>query len=142
GGTRLGGLGGKTNQALAIAAVMGRDFRLDVLQIVAGMPEDELYTALAEAVERAVIEERSGVGAAVAYRFAHAFFRTTLYEETIAPRRIPLHQQVARALESIYGQRLEEHAAALAEHYSYSSNPGDLKEAVQYGELRAQVAPS
>ena len=139
-GKRLSRLSDKTNQALAIAAVMGRDFRLDVLQIVAGLPEEELYTALAEAVERAVIEERSGIGVAVAYRFAHAFFRTTLYEETIAPRRIRLHQQVARALETVYGRRLEEHAAELSEHYSYSSNPEDLKKAVEYGELAAQRA--
>jgi hypothetical protein len=86
------------------------------------------------------VEERSGVGAAVAYRFSHAFFRTTLYEETIAPRRIRLHQQVARALESVYGRRIEEHAAELAEHYSYSSSPEDLKKAVEYGELAAQRA--
>ena len=50
--------GEKTNQVLAIAAVIGRDFRLDVLQLVAGLPEEELYAALEEAVERAVIEER------------------------------------------------------------------------------------
>ena len=139
-GKRLSRLGEKTNQALAIAAVMGRDFRLDVLQLVVGFPEEDLYSALAEAVERAIIEERSGVGAAVAYRFAHAFFRTTLYEETIAPRRIRLHQQVARALETVYGRRLEEHAAELAEHYSYSSSPDDLRKAVEYGELAAQRA--
>jgi tetratricopeptide (TPR) repeat protein len=141
-GKRLSRLSEKTNQVLAIAAVMGRDFRLDVLQQVAGLPEDELYSALAEAVERAVVEERSGVGAAVAYRFAHAFFRQTLYEETIAPRRIRLHQQVARALETVYGRRLEEHAAELAEHYSYSSSPDDLRKAVEYGELAAQRATS
>jgi tetratricopeptide (TPR) repeat protein len=141
-GRRLSRLSEKANQVLAIAAVMGREFRLDVLEIVAGIPEDELYGALAEAVERAVVEERSGVGAAVAYRFAHAFFRQTLYEETIAPRRIRLHQQVARALENVYGRRLEEHAAELAEHYSYSSSPEDLKKAVEYGELAAKRATS
>jgi hypothetical protein len=27
----------------AMAAVVGRDFRLDVLQRVAGLPEDDLY---------------------------------------------------------------------------------------------------
>jgi tetratricopeptide (TPR) repeat protein len=141
-GRRLSRLSEKTNQVLAIAAVMGREFRLDVLQRVAVLPEEEIYRALEEAVERAVVEERSGVGASVAYRFAHAFFRQTLYEETIAPRRIRLHQQVARALESVYGSRLEEHAAELAEHYSYSSTPEDLKKAVEYGELAAARATS
>jgi tetratricopeptide (TPR) repeat protein len=141
-GRRLSRLSDKTNQVLAIAAVMGREFRLDVLQRVADLPDEEIYVAMEEAVERAVVEERSGVGAAVAYRFAHAFFRQTLYEETIAPRRIRLHQQVARALEAVYGSRLEEHAAELAEHYSYSSTPEDLKKAVEYGERAAARATS
>jgi tetratricopeptide (TPR) repeat protein len=76
----------------------------------------------------------------VNYRFAHAFFRQTLYEETIAPRRIRLHQQVARALEEIYSNRLEQHAAELAEHFSYSSDRADLEKAVSYGEMAARRA--
>ncbi len=49
------------------------------------------------------------------YRFAHAFFRQTLYEEMIAPRRIRLHQQVAAALERQYATAVStEHAAELA----------------------------
>jgi tetratricopeptide (TPR) repeat protein len=76
----------------------------------------------------------------VNYRFAHAFFRQTLYEEIIAPRRIRLHQQVARALEEIYKNRLEQHAAELAEHFSYSSDRADLEKAVSYGEMAARRA--
>ena len=41
-----------------------------------------------------VLEERSRAGRACVYRFAHAFFRQTLYEEMIAPRRLRLHQEV------------------------------------------------
>jgi len=141
-GKRLSRLSEQTNQALAVAAVMGREFRLDVLQRVAGLPEEALYAALAEAKAVAVVEERSAVGAAVSYRFTHAFFRQTLYEETIAPRRIRLHQQVARTLEVVYGRRLDEHAAELAEHYAYSADPADLAKAVGYGELAARRALS
>ncbi|MSQ15463.1 MAG: hypothetical protein EXR50_06340, partial [Dehalococcoidia bacterium] len=60
--------------------------------------------------------------------------------EMIAPRRIRLHQQVARALESQYANRLEEHAVELAEHFSYSSDPTDLAKAVHYGEMAARRA--
>ncbi len=56
------------------------------------------------------------------YRFTHAFFRQTLYEELSAPRRIRLHQQVARALEDVHARRPEEHAAELAEHFAHSSD--------------------
>ena len=139
-GKRLSGLSESCNKVLSVAAVIGRDFQMEVLQKVAGKSDEELFGALEEARKAAVIEERTGAGAKVSYRFAHAFFRQTLYEETIAPRRIRLHQQVARALEEIYKNRLEQHAAELAEHFSYSSDRADLEKAVSYGEMAARRA--
>jgi len=141
-GKRLSSLSEGCNKVLAVAAVIGRDFRLEPLQNVANIPDEDLFKALEEAKKAAVVEERTGVGATVNYRFAHAFFRQTLYEEIIAPRRIRLHQQVARALEEVYKNRLEEHAAELAEHYANSSDPADLKKAVSYGEMAAKRALS
>ena len=139
-GKRLSGLSESCNKVLSVAAVIGRDFQMEVLQKVAGMSDDELFGALEEARKAAVIEERMGAGAKVSYRFAHAFFRQTLYEEIIAPRRIRLHQQVGRALEEVYNNRLEQHAAELAEHFSYSSDRADLEKAVSYGEMAARRA--
>src|SRR5207237_508110 len=103
--------------------------------------EDGMLGALEEAVKIGVLEERSRPGQ-VLYRFAHAFFRQTLYEEMIAPRRLRLHQEVARALEAQYGARKEDHAAELAEHFSQSTDRADLQKAVEYGELAAQRAMS
>jgi tetratricopeptide (TPR) repeat protein/archaellum biogenesis ATPase FlaH len=137
-GKRLSLISKECNQLLSIAAVIGREFSLELLKKVSGLSDDELFSACEEAKKAAVVEERTGVGAVVTYRFAHAFFRQTLYEETIAPKRIFLHQQVARALEAIFASRLEEHAAELAEHFSYSSDKSDLKKAVNYGEMAAK----
>ncbi len=139
-GKRLSRLSGECNRLLCIAAVIGREFRLKVLERVAGVAEDELITSLDEAKRTAVVEERSAVAGAVIYRFAHAFFRQTLYEEIVAPRRIRLHQQVAKALEELHADRLKEHAAELAEHFSHSTDPTDLSKAVSYGEMAAQRA--
>jgi tetratricopeptide (TPR) repeat protein/archaellum biogenesis ATPase FlaH len=139
-GKRLSLISKECNQLLSIAAVIGREFSLEVLKKVSGLSDDELFSACEEAKKAAVVEERSGVGAAVTYRFAHAFFRQTLYEEMIAPRRIRLHQQVARALEAIYETRLGEHATELAEHFSHSSDSADLEKAVSYGEMAAKRA--
>jgi tetratricopeptide (TPR) repeat protein len=138
-GRRLSHLDDKTNSVLSVAAVIGRDFRLDVLQKVAGLSEEDLYAALEEAQERAIIEQVQSPSG-VSFRFTHAMFRTLLYEEIFAPRRIRLHQQVGRALEDIYARRLEEHAAELAEHFSQSTEAADLEKAVRYGELAAQRA--
>jgi len=139
-GKRLSRLADKTNEVLSIASVIGREFRLDVLQAVANLPQEDVEEALEEAANVAVVEQRTGIGGQLSFRFAHAFFRQTLYEELFAARRIRLHQQVARALEAVYGRRLEEHAAELAEHYSNSSDPQDLSRAVAYGEMAANRA--
>ena len=136
-GKRLSSLSPECNQRLSTASVIGREFRLSVLQHVTNLPEDDLFTALKEATNIAVIEERSSMGAEVTYRFAHAFFRQILYEEMIAPERIRLHQRIATSLEALHINRLEEHAVELADHFSYSSDADNLSKAVNYGEMAA-----
>ena len=137
-GKRLARLGEECNRVLRVAAVIGRDFRLDVLDRVAEIAEDDLFAALEEAKGVGVIEDRSSVGAGVKFRFAHASFRQTLYEEMFAPRRIRLHQRVGRTLEEIYVRRPEEHAAELAEHFAQSTEQEDLEKALAYGEMAAE----
>jgi eukaryotic-like serine/threonine-protein kinase len=151
-GKRMSRLSQECNRVLSVAAVIGRDFSFDVLASVANMPEEAVLAAVEEATKVGVLQEQGGAGPA-RYRFAHAFFRQTLYEEMIAPRRLRLHQEVARALEARYGgggvlspqssvlsPRLIEHAAELAEHFSYSTDPADLAKAVEYAERAAARA--
>ena len=109
-GKRLSRLNESTNRVLSVASVIGREFPLDVLGRVLASPDEELEAALEEAAAAGIIEERSAVGATLLYRFGHAFFRQTLYDEIVAPRRNRLHQQVAHALEEIYSRRLNAHA--------------------------------
>jgi len=138
-GKRLSLLSPECNQLLSVASVIGREFNLGTLKAVAGINEDVFVNALKEAVQLSILEERSQRGV-VRYRFTHAFFRQTLYEEMIAPQRLSLHQQVARSLETLYARRLKEHATELAEHFSHSTDPADLKKAVEYGEIGARRA--
>ena len=138
-GKRLSLLSKECNQLLSVASVIGREFPLETLNSVAGIKEETFVEALKEAVQLSVLEERSQVGI-IRYRFTHAFFRQTLYEELIAPQRLRLHQQVARSLEKLYEKRLDEHAAELAEHFSQSTASADLVKAVSYGEKAAQRA--
>jgi len=140
-GKRLSRLSDKTNQVLAIASVVGREFRLDVLQRVAGLPVDDVEAALEQAAGVAVVEQRQATGT-LGFRFTHAFFRQTLYEEIFVPRRIRLHQQVARALVVAYGRRAEEHAAELAEHFAQTTDREDLEQALRYSRVAAERAMS
>ncbi len=138
-GKRLNILTPECNRLLSAASVIGRDFALETLKAVVSMDEEVFMKALKEAIQLSVLEEHSQVGA-VRYRFTHAFFRQTLYEEMIAPQRLKMHQQVARALETQYAKRLEEHGAELAEHFSQSTDPADLTKSVSYGEMAAKRA--
>jgi len=140
-GRRLSRLSEECNRVVAIAAIIGRDFAVDVLRRVAGVSEDDLLTALEEAINVSLIEEMRGQRE-LRYRFTHAFFRQTLYEEMIAPRRLRMHNEVAKALEEHYSGREEEHAAELAEHFSHSSTEEDLRKAVSYGKLAAARSAS
>jgi DNA-binding CsgD family transcriptional regulator len=139
-GKRLSRLSATTNRVLSVASVIGREFQLDVLSRVLAGPEEGLEAALEEASATAIIEEHSALGASIVYRFSHAFFRQTLYDEIVGPRRIRLHQQVAKALEEVYAHRRDEHASELAEHYSFYSDAANLTQAVRYGELAAKRA--
>jgi tetratricopeptide (TPR) repeat protein/archaellum biogenesis ATPase FlaH len=138
-GKRLSLLTPECNQLLSVASVIGREFALETLKTLAGINEEVFVNALKEAVRLSVLEERSQRGT-VRYRFTHAFFRQTLYEELIAPQRLKLHRQVAQTLEILYDKSLEGHATELAEHFSHSTDPADLAKAVSYSEMAAKRA--
>jgi tetratricopeptide (TPR) repeat protein len=135
----LSSLNEQCRQTLSVAAVIGREFRPDILEKVTDMPPEQLIQTIREAIEAAVVEERTRMGV-VFYRFMHAFFRQTLYEGMMAPRRIRLHQQTARVLEGLYMSHPQEYAAEMAEHFSQSTEPEDLEKAVFYSEMAAQQA--
>jgi DNA-binding CsgD family transcriptional regulator len=138
-GQRLARLSAGTTRLLSVAAVIGREFDLAVLQSIAGLGEEELIAAVTEATRGGLLREQVQLGS-VRYRFAHALFRQTLYQEVPGPRRIRLHQQVARMLESRYATRLEAHAAELAEHFSRCTDSADLAKAITFFEQAANAA--
>ena len=138
-GKRLSRLSQECNHLLSIAAVIGRDFALETLQAVSSTPEEEVLVGLEEALKVGVVEDQSR-GTSARYHFTHAFFRQTLYEETITPRRIRIHQQVAQSLEVQYSARLEDHAVELAEHFAFYSDSDQLAKAVNYSEMAANRA--
>jgi DNA-binding CsgD family transcriptional regulator len=139
-GKRLNRLTERTNDVLHIAAVIGQEFRLDVLQSVSGLSDDVLFEALEEAQARAIIDESSGFGPSSRFRFTHAFFRQTLYEEVFAPRRNRWHRLIGSALEQVYSDQLDEHAGELAAHFAHSSDPVALTRALAFDSRAAEHA--
>ena len=130
-GKRLSLLSKECNQLLSVASVIGREFALETLKAVAGISMKMSLSMPSRKPCSCRYWRNVRRWASVRYRFTHAFFRQTLYEEMIAPQRLKLHQQVARALEKQYAKRLEEHAAELAEHFSQSTRSGRPEESRQ-----------
>jgi ATP/maltotriose-dependent transcriptional regulator MalT len=139
-GKRLSRLSATANDILRVAAVIGREFRLDLLVRVMPLAEEDIVAGLEEACRVSLIEERLSSQVIVTYRFRHLLFRQTLNEELSAPRRLRWHHLIGTALEDAYSGHLADHAAELAEHFSQSSNVPDLEKAVAYSERAADRA--
>ena len=75
-----------------------------------------LFEVLEEALAARVIEELpQSVGR---YQFTHALIQETLAEELSLTRRVRLHARIAEALEEMYGDDADAHAAELAHHFA------------------------
>ena len=84
-GRRVERLGDEAARVLGIAAVIGRDFDLDLLARVSDAPEDALLDVLDQAVEASILEEVGDPPGRFA--FSHALVNHTLYEALGPTRR-------------------------------------------------------
>ena len=137
-GARIGRLGVVAGRMLSTAAVIGRDFDLDLLARAADVPEDDLLDLLDTAVAAALVRE--GRGRAGQYTFAHALIRRSLYEGLGPTRRARVHRRVGEALEQLRGSSAEPRVGELAHHWFYGRQPGDQTKALDYSRQAADAA--
>jgi tetratricopeptide (TPR) repeat protein len=129
-GRRLARLGEHANHVLAIAAVVGRRFGVDVLEQLAGLDEDALIGALDDALAADLIADEPGTPGR--FSFKHALVRETVYDALSQTRRVRLHKRVGEALAAVHARDLEPHLGELANHFVRAALPGDADEAVRY----------
>lgn len=104
----------QARQMLEVAAVLGRRFDFDTLQIVTKVPASALLDAVDILIERRLLREEEDGGL---YDFSHDKIREAVYLDIGGTRRMLLHRAVAEALEPLAGTGADERAARLAEHY-------------------------
>src|SRR5262245_50515988 len=106
----------REKEVLGTAAVIGREVLGPVLHRVAALPEAELAAAVAELVRREFLYE-TALYPEAEYAFKHPLTQEVAYRTQLAERRRAVHAAVARAIEGFHADRLDEHAALLAQHW-------------------------
>jgi len=137
-GSRVGRLGPAAEQVLSVAAVIGRDFDLELLARATRTTEDEVLDILDAAAAIALVRELANT--AGRYMFAHALIQHTLYEDLGPTRRARAHRQVAEALEELCGERPGARVGELARHWFSAIQPVDLTKAIDYSRQAADAA--
>jgi hypothetical protein len=108
---RLGRLSAGVQHVLSLAALLGRDFDLEILVQVSDLPPERLVDVLDEALAAGLLVETSDLAAR--YSFRHSLITETLVDQLTAARRAQYHEQIAAGLEA-HGS--ETHFAELARH--------------------------
>jgi class 3 adenylate cyclase len=129
-GARVVRLGQNTQRILSLAAVIGRDFDLDLLALAAGTSEDELLDELDQAAAVALVREQPD--APGRYCFAHALIQRTLYEDMGPTRQTRAHRLVGEALEAMFGNHPGTRIGELAHHWFSATQPVDVTKAIVY----------
>jgi class 3 adenylate cyclase/tetratricopeptide (TPR) repeat protein len=137
-GARVGRLGPDAARALSVAAVIGRDFDLDLLAVATKTSEDELLDVLDAAAAVTLVRELPDP--AGRYSFAHSLIQHTLYEDLGPTRRARAHRRVAEALEELCGDHPGARVGELARHWSNAPQPGGLAQAIRYSRAAADAA--
>jgi len=97
-----------------------------------------LLQAVDEAVSVHLIEDVPGQ--MDGYQFAHALIQQTLAGEVTTSRRVRLHARIAEALEALYGDDAEYHAAELAHHFAESQTSTGITKLARYSLVAGERA--
>jgi DNA-binding SARP family transcriptional activator len=129
-GQRTARLTDGCREALTAASVLGREFDLAALTLLAGTERGELLDLLDEAVRERIVSAVPGVPGRM--RFGHALIRDVLYDDLAPTRRLRLHERAGAALEEVYGGDPEPHLAELARHFVAAADGGSHRKALDY----------
>ena len=127
--TRLDRLDPDTKEVLRVAAVVGREFAVPVVERVLAGEGLSSEQALLRLTELGLVQ-RVRVVPDQLYRFKHVLTQQVAYDTLLQHQRRALHGQVGAAIEATWPNRGEQHAEALAHHFGRA---GDWRKAVRYG---------
>jgi DNA-binding SARP family transcriptional activator len=129
---RLEQLSSAAKDVAGLAAAVGRDFSLDLLNEASDLDAGTLVRSVDELWRhRILVEQRSG------YDFSHDLLRDAAYTAVSPPRRWLLHRRLAQGIELLHAGHIDDVAAQLAEQYDRG---GRQDRALIYFRQAAEVA--
>ena len=126
--SRIDALSAAHKDLLQTLAVIGKDFSLNLVRHMTAGPDDQLEQMLKGLQAGEFIYEQPALGEA-AYTFKHALTQEVAYNSMLMERRRFLHERTGEAIETLFKDRIDDHLAELAHHYSRSAN---TRKAVEY----------
>jgi class 3 adenylate cyclase/tetratricopeptide (TPR) repeat protein len=113
---RVDRLDEELKQVLRTASVIGRSFLYRILRAIEQVVH-ELDRHLDNLQAMELIREKQRIPE-LEYIFKHALVQESTYESILLQKRRELHAQVAKAIETLFPDRLEEFYSVLAYHYA------------------------
>ena len=124
-----------THELLCLAATIGREFHLEVLNRASEDDPEKIVQALDELVNRRIIQEISPE----VYDFTHDRLRQVAFDGLSTAHRRLLHRRVAEAYVALSTQRVDARNAEIAVHYEHA---GLIMPAIDYYRKAAIAAAS
>jgi len=119
-----------------MAAVIGREFSLDILEAIAPLPKRDLRAAIDRLLSSGLLF-RSGPLARESFTFKHALVQDEAYASLLRAERRTLHRKIADVLVANLSTVGEGGAEIVAHHYTQA---GDSRIAIDYWLKAAQQA--
>jgi predicted ATPase/class 3 adenylate cyclase/DNA-binding winged helix-turn-helix (wHTH) protein len=115
--TRIDRLPLETKRLLQMAAVIGKDVPVTLLQSIAGLPDAALQRGLAHLQTVELLYETTR-GADRALTFKHALIQEAAYHSLLKSTRLRYHQQIAQMLAERFPETIKTQPELLAHHYT------------------------
>ncbi len=139
-GARLGRLGQEGRRMLGGAAVLGRVFSFELLQVLTELPEGPLLDLVEEAERAQLLRAVNDGSGEERFTFSHELIRQTVLADLSGPRLRRLHARAADAVEQVYAADLEPQTATIAHHLLEAGPAADPKRTFRYLFMAGQWA--
>jgi class 3 adenylate cyclase/tetratricopeptide (TPR) repeat protein len=125
---RIDRLDAPAKGTLQAAATIGKEFERWLLRSASELDDDQLEVALSELVEAEFVQQ-TALYPEPQYAFRHPLTQEVAYGTQLAAARATTHAAIARGMQEVDPELLDERAAQIAQHFEQA---GDAMEAAQW----------